>query len=124
MSKELAVRNSTAKVRKPYQTGQWHETFLVNYAETGHLSGSAAEAGVSREAVYKAKENDPEFAAAFQRARKLAAYELEGEGIRRAKNHSDTLLIFLLKGLLPEVHGDKVLHGHTGEISIKLVYDE
>jgi hypothetical protein len=122
MSTEVSISNSTAK-RKPYQLEQWHETFLEEYATTGHVSNSAAKAGVHRDTVYKAREN-PEFAAAFNRARMIAAHELEGEGIRRAKAHSDTLLIFLLKGLMPETYGDKVLHGHTGQVNIKLVYDE
>jgi hypothetical protein len=124
MSTEVAIRSSTAKRKPNVERGEWWDTFLQEYATTGHVSNSAAVAGVSRDAIYKARENNEEFAAAFQRARKIAGHELEGVAVQRAKNHSDTLLIFLLKGLMPDVYGDKVLHGHTGQVNIKLVYDE
>jgi hypothetical protein len=123
MSKEIAVQNSSVK-RKPYATHDWYEAFLEAYMESGLVAHSAAKAGVSPEAVYKARDRDKDFAEAYQMARRIVAGELEGEGIRRARNHSDTLLIFLLKGLMPDVYGDKVLHGHTGQVNIKLVYDE
>jgi hypothetical protein len=124
MSTEVAISSSTVKRKLNADPTEWYATFLEEYATTGHLSNSAAKAGVHRDTVYKARENNPEFAQAFQRARQVAAHELEGEGIRRAKAHSDTLLIFLLKGLMPETYGEKVLHGHTGQVNIKLVYDE
>ena len=86
---------------------------------------------------------DAAYAEAFAEAQGLVAAMLEDEAIRRAQGweethytlsgtpytvpkHSDTLLIFLLKGAMPHKYGDKVAHtGATGkEIVMRVVYEE
>lgn len=128
MSTEVAVRSSTDKRKPNVERGTWYGAFLAEYAQTGHVAQSAAAAGVSRHAVYKARERDEEFARAYEIARKHVADELEATAVARAKKHSDTLLIFLLKGLKPDVYGDKLKNEMSGPggkpIAIKLVYDE
>lgn len=89
----------------------WKPVFLDAYAETGNVKESATLAGVTKQAVYKARKNSKAFAADFTQAREEAGDVLEGEAFKRAKSTSDTLLIFLLKGLKPETYGDRIRHG-------------
>ena len=97
----------------------WKPAFLEKYAETGNISAAADHAEVSRTAVYKAKK-EKQFGARFEQARLEATDALEGEAFKRAKGSSDTLLIFLLKGLKPETYGDKKTHGFDPEQPLKI----
>lgn len=104
---------------------KWIDVFLESYVETGNVSLSAKAAGINKSTVYKRRDSDPDFAARLEDARRMAADVLEAEAIRRAvkgvdephfyrdkvagytRKYSDVLLIFLLKGLKPDVYGDK-----------------
>ena len=76
---------------------------------------------------YYCLKQDTAYAEAFAEAQALVAALLEEEAIRRAQGweethytlhgtpytlskHSDTLLIFLLKGAMPTKYGDRVTH--------------
>src|SRR5215475_8918063 len=93
--------------------------FLTAFAACGQLGASAKCASIDRTMVWHWRQDDPVFAEAFERAKHMAAYTLRDEMVRRAlgwnetrldengiehtvRKHSDTLLIFALKGLLPE----------------------
>jgi hypothetical protein len=91
---------------------------LIAYAESGHVGNACANARITpRMHQYWLKE-DLEYAAAFEEARAMAAQALEDEARRRAVIcESDVLLIFLLKGAMPERYRDNVRHEHTGSVT-------
>ncbi len=104
--------------------------YLAAFAKTGTHLRAAKASRVHRRSHYRWMEEDPAYRAAFEEAKADAADSLESEAIRRArdgwyepvyqngrkvgvvKKFSDTLLIFTLKGLLPEKYKDR--HEHTG----------
>jgi len=105
--------------------------FLAAYSQNGNVTRAAENAGVGRNTVYGWRK-DPEFEVAFGNAGEEAADLLEEEAWRRARDglrkmkfngkepimdpdtgkpyleheYSDTLLIFLLKGLRPQKYRD------------------
>jgi hypothetical protein len=109
--------------------------FLAAYRETGNVVHAARAAKVKRTQHYHWLDSDPEYARQFDESRRQAADILESEAIRRAVagtkemvfvggkpfrdpetgdylyryKYSDTLLIFLLKGLLPEKYRDSFI---------------
>lgn len=109
--------------------------FLAAYAECGNVTQAAEIAGIERSRHYQWKCEDPDYAEAFAAAEEQAADRLEQEARRRAvegvekpvfqggkqvgvvREYSDTLLIFLLKGALPEKYKERwsgELGGHGG----------
>ncbi len=107
--------------------------FALVLAETGQVKKAAEAIGMSRYAVYKWRKDHPDFAEAWDEAAKVSVYTLEDEAMRRAVDgvaepvyykgeridtiakYSDTLLIFLLKGLAPEKYRDNLRAELTGE---------
>lgn len=120
--------------------------FLVAFAQCGNVAQAAELAGIHRTTHYDWLGSDPQYAAAFVEAEDEAADRLEQEarrraveGVRREKSYyykgervgvdvetdySDTLLIFLLKGLRPEKYRDNVKQEHAGEVTVRVVYDD
>lgn len=107
----------------------WRKRFLERYRVHGNQTLAAAEVGISRRRVQQLRRESEEFRAHYDEAAEEAADRLEAEAWRRAvegvrrkrfnrsgqpivdpdtgeqyteQEHSDTLLIFLLKGLRPE----------------------
>lgn len=107
----------------------WVEPFLSALASFGVVTHACKAAKVSRPVVYERKNADPEFAARWRDAVEQAVENLEAEANRRARvgylkpvyqkgalvgkvrEYSDTLLIFLLKGLKPQVYRDPQPNG-------------
>lgn len=101
-------------------------------AETGNVTLAASAAGVNRATPYRWRQDDPDFARAWEDAMEAAADKLEQEAWRRAvegveepvyrggklvgtvRKYSDTLLIFLLKGARPHKYQDRVVQQHVG----------
>lgn len=99
--------------------------FCAALAETCNVGKACAAVGISRTTAYCWKEEDPEFAAAWERALKIGQTALEDEAHRRAfegvdepvfhrgkecgsvRKYSDTLAIFLLKAHAPEKYREK-----------------
>jgi AcrR family transcriptional regulator len=121
--------------------------FLETLSETGHVTKSAAAAGIPRRTVYNWRRDDEGFRQQWDEAAELGTDALVDEAVRRGKDgtlrpvyqrgkevgtireFSDTLLIFLLKARRPEyrdtarvqVAGDPVnpiQHEHSGTITI------
>lgn len=104
------------------------------YARCGTKRGAHRAAGVSRQAVDYWLRNDPTFAKYWDLARQESAELMVEEARRRAidgvaepvyhegqvvgtkQKYSDTLLIFLLKGAMPETYRERVDHRHSGEV--------
>ncbi len=105
--------------------------FLAAYAKTARINRAAEAAEVDRSTHYDWLANDPEYSDMFIKARAMAAQQLEDEAVRRAvegcdrplgvagqvvqvREFSDTLLIFLLKGMMPEKYRERSSVEHSG----------
>jgi hypothetical protein len=76
---------------------------------------------VTRRVHYFWRDRDPVYAAALEVAKQLAIEGLEEEAIRRARDEdrpSDSLMIFLLKGALPDKYKDRYQVEHKGAIEL------
>lgn len=103
----------------------WEKAFLAQLRLTGVVTKACDMAKVTRQTVYDRRNNDPEFAKAWDEAREMAADRLEQEAIRRAvdgvnkpvffqgeivgfeKEYSDTLLVLLLKAHKPDKYRER-----------------
>ena len=116
--------------------------FLTAFRECGTIRGAARASEVSTRSHYRWLADDAEYADAFGEAGRFAAAHLVDaareraiEGTRKYRfdrsgqpivdprtgeqyfdlAYSDTLLIFLLKGLVPETYGDRQRIQHTAD---------
>lgn len=120
--------------------------FLVAYAELGNISEAAKAARCNRQSHLNWLKRDGLYALAFKDAQEQAIDRLEKEAQRRAhdgvvepvyyqgkvvggiKRYSDTLLIFLLKGLRPDKYRERYDMRHSGadgaDIGLRIVIDD
>ena len=70
-------------------------------------------AGIGRRTAYDERQRDEQFALAWADVLEEATEELEQVAVRRAREGSDTLLIFLLKARRPDVYRDNVKVAHS-----------
>lgn len=96
----------------------WQDRFVEIFAMSLNVALAAQGAGVSRVSAYRERKRNPEFAAAWEDAREAAAERLEAAAYERARNISDTLLIFLLKSHKPERYRESVQQQHTGVLEV------
>lgn len=111
--------------RRNMRTDKKDEVFFRELAAGTTIKGAAAKAGYQREACYRWRESDEDFARLWDEALEEGTQQLEEEAIRRAKGyvetriakdgtpyeirqHSDVLLIFLLKARRPDVYREKI----------------
>lgn len=105
--------------------------FLKALCEFGNVTLAAKAAGLNRQNLYKYRVEDSEFAKAWAEAAEIGVAALEDEARRRAfegwdepvwhqgkksgvvRKYSDTLLIFLLKGGMPEKYRENQRVDHT-----------
>ena len=129
--KKVARKRTPAKKPSPPK----QKAFLAVYAACGCITYAARKAKCSRFAHYKWMQ-DAAYAEAFAEARAEACDVLESEARRRAvegvrkpvyyqgdvvgtvREYSDTLLIFLLKGAMPEKYRDNVKTEDTGSAEL------
>ncbi len=120
MKKKTEEMTKIEKAKKARQ-----EAFLEEYKLCATITHAAKIALIARRRHYKWLDNDPAYAAAFEEAKIAATDALVAEARRRAtqgveeavyykgevvgtiRKYSDTLLIFLLKGALPEVYRER-----------------
>ena len=99
--------------------------FLAAIAESGNVTSASKLSGIARKTHYNWMQEDEAYAAAYREALEEAAENLEREARRRAvqgtdkpvfykgeecgavREYSDTLLIFLLKGAMPDKYSEK-----------------
>lgn len=123
------------------RTPRKREQFLAELAlHEGDVSASCAAVGVGRRSMYDWREDDQDFAAAWDDVVEASTEKLEREAYRRAHDgveepvfyqgevcghvmkKSDTLMMFILKGRKPEKYRDnsKVELGGIGGGPIRL----
>ena len=116
----------------PKLTQKKQESFLRELASHCNATRAAVTVGLDRGHVYQWRRSNPAFALAWDEALKIGAEALEDEAKRRAyegvdepvfyqgtqvstvRKYSDTLLIFLLKGALPEKYAERAKTELTG----------
>lgn len=103
---------------------EWRPIFLTTLRNTGNVRAACQACGITRQAAYKARDNAPEFAAAWDEALEDAIDALEAVAINRARTSSDTLLIFLLKAHRPGLYRETINQHtkHEGDVTIRVVY--
>lgn len=121
-------KSDTKKERKPQSLKRDKTTkkvaFVAALSETCRVDKACDAVFISRQTAYAWREEDTEFAAAWEKALKIGVTALEDEAHRRAfegvdepvfwqgerietvKKYSDTLAIFLLKAHAPEKYRD------------------
>ena len=117
--------------------------FLAAFREVGMVRLACEVAKVGHSSHYRWLKEDAEYRRAFDMAKMAAADRLEDEAARRAldgvekptgwykgkpggylREHSDALLMFILKGLLPEKYGNRVAaRGSIAAIDYKKLPD-
>lgn len=123
-----------AKTRRTSRTDRAREAFIATLRESCNVSEAARAAGIGRSTAYEWRDDDPEFAAAWDDAEQEAADKLEREAWRRAvegtdkpvtfqgaitatyKEYSDRMLEILLKAHRPE----KYVERFKGEIETNM----
>jgi hypothetical protein len=90
--------------RPTKRTVKKRNAFLTALAAGNSVTAAAAAAGIGRTAVYDWRDDDSEFAAAWDAAAEESTDLLEEEARRRALSASDVLLIFLLKARRPHIY--------------------
>ena len=83
-------------------THQRRERFLAALRSGDSIAGAARSIAGSRQGLYGVRERDPVFAAAWDDAVEEGTDRLEDVAVKRAKDKSDILLMFLLNGRRPD----------------------
>ena len=107
--------------------------FLQELAETCNVGESCSRVGIGRQTAYDWRDADPSFKADWDAALERGAIVLEDEAKRRAvqgveepvfhrgeicgkvRKYSDTLLIFLMKGAMPDKYKERQATEVTGK---------
>lgn len=95
--------------REPYKE-DLKEPFLKEYRTTRTISGACKPFGLSRNTIYRWRQQDPSFNEKFSEIEKELIEVLEVSAYQRALKGSDVLTIFLLKSLNPAKYKDLVKH--------------
>jgi len=133
------MKNTTKEISKTEKAKKARQdAFLAEYKLCATITHAAEIALIARQRHYKWLDNDPAYAKRFEEAKTAATDSLVAEARRRAtqgveesvyyqgevvgtiRKYSDTLLIFLLKGALPEVYRERYeISGGDKAIRIK-----
>ena len=139
--KQTLIRQKQIKLPEPRprrqkkikMTKKTREAFLELLRQTCNVAGSARALGIAPNTIYTYRRSHPEFADEMDRVRDEAIANLEGEAYRRAfygtekpvfykgkqcgtiTEYSDSLMVTLLKGNLPE----KYANNHNIELTGK-----
>ena len=101
-----AIERWNAEKRRENPYRKWTSkkaAVLAAFKKCASVTRACEIADIARATFYGWLKDDPEFKAAYEAAREEAVEVLEEEAIRRATiGGSDTLLIFLLKGMRPD----------------------
>ena len=91
----------------------WPADFINALRDAGVIRDACDAAKVDHSTAYRHRASDLVFAKAWDEALDESTDLLEREAIRRAREHSDTLLIFLLKARRPKVYRETVRQEHS-----------
>jgi Bacteriophage Sf6, terminase small subunit-like len=92
------------------RTPKNREKFLEGLSEGLSVGAAARSAGFARRTAFEWKAEDPDFAAAWEEAYESGTDAIEEVAIARAKEKSDSLLMFLLKSRRPDKYRERSAH--------------
>ena len=98
----------------------WKPDFLEALRETATVTEACRVAGIGRATAYRARQQDEAFAVAWADVEEESTETLESVAVQRARDGSDTLMIFLLKSRRPQKYRENVKIEHGGEIRTDL----
>jgi hypothetical protein len=91
------------------ETIKWEKaTFLAKLKDTGIVAEACKGCGINRSTAYRAREADPEFAAAWDEIHEAKIDELESVGLTRAIDGSDRLIEFFLRAQRPDTYRERL----------------
>jgi hypothetical protein len=97
-------------------------TLFCSLIEEGCTVTDAAKGiGIERQTAYAWRDNNAEFARAWASAVQARDEALELVARQRAKGGSDTLLIFLLKGAMPDKYRERYSAQVEGGLTLNVV---
>ena len=104
----------------------WHDAFLADLAENCNVANAARMAGVDRSTVYRHRDENAEFATAWDDAVEAGIQALELAARKRAMSVSDTLAIFLLKSHRPDTYREnkrtELTGANGGPVETRIVF--
>lgn len=98
----------------------WHK-LLDTLRAGGSVKAACSSQRIGRTTYYRRLKSDPEFRTLAEEAIEEGTDELEDVAVTRAKESSDTLLIFLLKARRPDKYREKWQGELTGPGGAPLV---
>jgi hypothetical protein len=101
--------------------GAWKPGFLEAFRTYGTVTHACKAVSVGRRTVYDAREADEAFAAEWAAVEDDVSDDLEEEAVRRAKDGSDVLLIFLLKARRPQKYRENSHVTHAGALTLERI---
>ena len=119
------------------RTEQTRDAFLEMLTEEGSVVAACKRLGLHRPSMYAWRDDDKEFAEAWQAALGLGVDAIEDEAIRRAKEgvehkvyykgepvgsyqeYSDQLMMFFLRAAKPEKYGNRSEVHLTGAVALE-----
>lgn len=122
-----------AKKNDKETTDEKRFRFLCLFSETGNVSESAKKAGLNRQYLYDFRDENPDFAEAWEECKKRAREVLKDEALRRAvkgvlepvfykgkkcgsvRKYSDSLLALLIKAAFPDEFAERRKDELTGK---------
>lgn len=125
----MAKKRKTSRPKK--------EAFLAAYAEVGTITKACEIAGCSRSSHLRWLKDEPDYPERFKEAEQHACDRMTEEARRRAidgldkpvfqggkkvgviREYSDTLLIFLMKGAMPDKYKDRGQYEHSNHVDVK-----
>ena len=96
------------------RTDEKRARFLAQLADGQSIGAACKAGGFVRDTAYRWRKEDPAFAAEWDAAIEQGTDELEDVAIKRARDGSDTLLIFMLKARRKETYADLGVRRITG----------
>lgn len=110
------------------KTAKKRQRFFELLAEGLSATGAAMGAGFDRSTAYRWRHEDPDFAAGWDAAVESGTDVMEDIAHERAKNMSDTLMIFLLKSRRREKYSElsrtRITGADDGPVQVEQVQDE
>ena len=105
-----------AQSNRAARTPKKRTAFLKALGDGASIMAASVSAGMGRRTAYDWREADEAFAKAWDDAIEAGTDVLEDEAVRRARDGSDTLLIFMLKARRPKKYKERIATEHSGEV--------